>query len=789
MPRKAEITPFELGRVMPPKKCMNKLIDKSAVFLSGGRKAFRLSVLCGMCTIASVNAQTSVEDSILNQFQIKEIAVNAPLQQPTGNHVQVKADQLAVSNTGQNLPYLLQMTPSLITTSDDGLGVGYTYFRVRGSDHTRINMTVDDVPLNDSESQTVFWVNMTDMASSLTSLDVQRGVGTSKNGSSAFGASVNMQTMPVEPVTNHFELAFNGGMYNTFREMVSAQIALPNSFYAKGRFSKVNSDGFLYRAASDLYSYSGAVGYMTRDTRLELSLLGGKERTYMAWDGVSYDVAYGLNGADRRYNPAGAYVDDEGNEAYYKNQTDNYAQQHARLHLTQRLTDRLWLNAALHYTHGSGYYEQYKAGKKFSAFGLPSYVDSNGNEVKRSDFVRLKNLGNHFYGGILSLRWLTDNVESRFGGAVSNYQGQHWGNITYIRDSLYPHPLPLDYEYYRSTGDKLDANVYAKANWHIINRQQEKLTLYGDLQYRYVDYRIDGINDEDLQPIPVHERFHFFNPKAGCSYSNRGHQTWFNFAIANREPSRKNYTEAGVHDIPRPERLYDYELGYLYTHRIFSLGANLYFMDYDNQLVLTGKYSDTGAFLTRNVKDSYRMGIELTGGVMMVNTANVRFRWDGNLTLSRNRILNYTDWFDVYDSNWDWQDNVERNLGEVTIAFSPSVTFGSFFDLNVYGVDMNIQTIVVSKQYLDNTMNEDAAIKPYTVTNLNLQYCFDGKRFKALEKGPAVTLRCQVNNLFDSKYASNGGNYASIVAGQFTASPWYYAQAGINVHAGFIVSW
>ena len=752
-----------------------------------GRKTFCFSMLCAMCS-ALLSAQ-NVEDTVLNEFQIQEIAVTAVLQQPTDNHVQLPHDLLQLANTGQNLPYLLQTTPSLVTTSDDGMGIGYTYFRVRGTDHTRINMTVDDVPLNDQESQTVFWVNMTDMASSLTSLDVQRGVGTSKNGSSAFGASVNMHTLPDEPVKNHFELAFNGGMYNTFREMVSADISLPNHFYARGRFSKVNSDGFLYRANSDLYSYSGAVGYQTGNTQVELSLLGGKERTYMAWDGVSYDVAYGTNGADRRYNPAGAYTDDNGNEAYYKNQTDNYAQQHARVHLKQRLTDRLFLNAILHYTHGGGYYEQYKANKKFKDFGLPTYTDVKGAEVKRSDFVRLKNLNNHFYGGIVSLRWITDKVESQFGGAVNNYDGSHWGNITYVRDSLYPHPLPLDYEYYRSTGKKLDGNVYAKANWYIINREKERLTLYGDLQYRFVDYRIDGINDEDLQPIPVHDKFHFFNPKAGVTYNNGGHQAYFNFAIANREPSRKNYTEAGIHDIPRPERLYDYESGYVYSHRRFTVGANLYFMDYDNQLVLTGKYSDTGAFLTRNVKDSYRMGIELTGGVLIVDRQDIRFRWDANLTLSRNKIQNYTDWFDVYDSNWEWQDNVERDIGEVTIAFSPSVTFGSVFDLNVYGLDLNLHTIVVGKQYLDNTMNEDATIKPYTVTNLNLQYCFDSRYFRALAKGPSVTLRCQVNNLFDSKYASNGGNYESIVGGKFTSSPWYYAQAGINVHAGFVVSW
>ena len=715
-----------------------------------------------------------------------DIEVSASrVEQPMDNRARLTSGQLGFTNTGQNLPFLLSNTPSLVVTSDDGLGVGYTYFRIRGTDHTRINMTVNDVPLNDQESQTVFWVNMTDMASSMSSLNVQRGVGTSVNGSAAFGASVNMQTLPdnVLPEKSSVEIGFNGGMYNTFREYAKAEVLISDRWRAEARFSKVNSDGYLERAASDLYSYHGAIGYYAPRTKLTLSVFGGKEKTYMAWDGVSWDDLKN----NPRYNPAGKYKDDDGNTAYYPDQNDNYAQQHAQLRLVQTLTPQLFLNATLHYTHGSGYYEQYKANKKFTSFGLPAYTDADGNVVKKSDFVREKHLNNHFYGGIVSLKYVTEPADAQFGIAVNNYQGVHYGNITYVRDSLYPHPLPYDYEYYRSTGDKLDGNVYAKANWRVINTAAQQLILYADLQYRYVHYRINGINDEDLQPIPVDQTFHFFNPKAGLTYQNRMHRTWFNFAIANREPSRKNYTEAGVNDIPKAERLYDYELGYTFTHKCFAVGLNLYFMDYDNQLVLTGRYSDTGAYLTKNVKDSYRAGAELTGGVQIASW----LRWDANLTVSRNKILNYTDVVTVYDADYEWVGEEERNFGTTTIAFSPSVTFGSLFTIDTHGFTAGLQTLVISKQYLDNSQNETAVLPAYTVSNLNMQYRLPLEKAVRDEvrrqRLPAVTLRCQVNNLFNAHYASNGGSDMAVFADGTACWPWYYAQAGINVHAGFVI--
>lgn len=742
---------------------------------------------CALAQVMSVLAQTSENDTILIQGRdIPEVAVIGRVEQPTDTHKKLSHEQLNRENTGQNLPYLLQSTPSLLVTSDDGLGIGYTYFRVRGTDHTRINMTVNEVPLNDAESQTVFWVNMTDMASSLSSINIQRGVGTSTNGSSSFGASVNMSTLPTQQMLNdtsraHVSLQFNGGMYNTFREMVSAQVQMPRNWRVEARLSKVNSNGYLYRAASDLFSYYGAVGYYNKGTNLTFSAFGGNEKTYMAWDGVSAKDLL----TDRRYNPAGEYVDAEGKIVYYPNQNDNYKQQHFQAHLVQRLAPNWTLNATLHYTHGGGYYEQMKANKKYSSFGLPNYQPDASTTIKRSNFIRFKHLDNHYYGGVFSANYRSEPADVTIGGAGSHYMGEHWGLVT---DDLYA--TTRAHEFYRSHGTKAEGNIYAKANWRIIHQAKRRLTLYGDLQYRYVYYHLNGINDEDLQPLTATRHYHFFNPKAGLTYEDHGHRAYFNFAIANREPNRKNFTEAGEHDIPLPEKLFDYELGYSYAGTRWHVGVNLYYMDYKNQLVLTGKYSDTGAYLTRNVARSHRMGIELSGLWMPTSW----FQWAANLTLSRNKIPDYTDWVSIYDANWEEIRQDEIHSGEVTIAFSPAVMFSNTFTFEYAGFRADVQTIAVSKQYLDNTMSEEAILKPYTVTNLSLHYTLPLKQFRAdssINKYlPTIRLLVQANNLFNTAYESNGGNWmCQFEDGSRYYSPWYYAQAGINVHAGFVLQW
>lgn len=750
-------------------------------------KHFTIFLSAALAASVVAHAQT---DTILLTRQLDEVTVNAPVAQVTNNHTALTNEQLNQSNTGQNLPFLLSSTPALVATSDDGLGIGYTYFRIRGTDHTRINMTLNDVPLNDSESQTVFWVNMTDMASSMTSLNVQRGVGTSTNGSASFGASINMSTSSplasrlspdsLSPLASEVTISFNGGMYNTFREMINAHIVLPNHWRANARFSKVNSDGFLYRTASDLYSYYGDLGWYGAKTEVVGRFFGGSEKTGMGWDGVDYNTAYGIDGADRRYNPAGEYTttaaDGSDSTAYYPNQTDNYAQQHAQLSINHRFTPQWSLSATAHYTHGAGYYEQYKR-KKLSYWGLPYSHKAYG--------MYRKQLDNHFFGGVLSAKYISESVDLQFGGAANYYMGDHFGTLHYLEDSLI---LPINYEYYRNDAKKTDANVYTKANWRIINRAQEKLSLYADLQYRYVRYERNGMNDEDMTDLPLEVDFHFFNPKAGLTYQNRGHLLAASFAIANREPSRNNYKENVVYDattgeytgLPHAERLYDYELGYTYSHPRFAIGANFYFMDYDNQLVLTGEYNDVGAYKTKNVKDSYRMGAEITAGVKITKW----LRWDANLVASRNKILNYHQYIDLYDDqdNWNWvgQDSV---VGTTTIAFSPTLTASSLFTFDVAGFTATVQTNVVSKQYLDNTQDENAMLRAYSTTNLNLQYQLP----IANSQWPTIRLMCQINNIFNAKYANNGGAEASRFM-DGSRCCWYYAQAGINVHAGFSVT-
>lgn len=746
-------------------------------------------LLLSACALLSMSAmaQTSEDTLTILMHQLEDIEVSAKrVQQTTLSTSVVKNEDLNRDNTGQNLPYLLSTTPGLQVTSDDGLGVGYTYFRVRGTDHSRINMTVNEVQLNDQESQTVFWVNMTDMASSISQIDVQRGVGTSTSGS-AFGAGLNMQTNFLD-TTSHIKLAFNGGMYNTFREMVSAHAAIANRWMINARFTKVNSDGFLYRAGSDLYSYYGDIGWYGKKTQVILRAFGGAEKTGMAWEGVDYKTAYGIDGADRRYNPAGEYTmpaaDGSDSTVYYPNQTDNYAQQHAQLTINHRFTPRWRLTTTLHYTHGNGYYEQYKK-KKYSYWGLTDSGKSYG--------LYMKHLNNHYAGFIVSGKYLSEPADLQIGVAGNNYYGQHWGILDYLQKPS-SQPLPVHYEYYCNDANKIDVNAYAKANWRIINKAQEQLAVYGDLQYRYVRYSRNGINDENMEDLTLTANYHFFNPKAGLTYQNRGHLLSASFAIANRDPSRNNYKENARYDavtqswtnLPKAETLYDYELGYSYAHTRFNIGVNLYFMDYDNQLVLTGEYNDVGAYKTKNVKDSYRMGAELSAGVKITDW----FRWEGNMVVSRNKLLNYKQYIDLYDDqdNWNWigQDSIE---GTVTIAFSPTITAMSLFTFDYAGFIGTIQTNVVSKQYLDNTMDEHAMLKAFTTTNVNLQYNLPMQQWCKNKKGvPQVKLLCQLNNIFNSKFASNGGAEASRFA-DGSRCTWYYAQAGINVHGGFVVQW
>ena len=730
-------------------------VESRKIFLSLGAIALSMSA-------AAQTSEEQASDTVgVNDFRLEEIVVSAPVMQSTVSKQEIKHAELNRDNTGQNLPYLLSVTPSLVTTSDDGLGIGYTYFHIRGTDQTRINMTINEVPLNDAESQGVFWVNLTDMASGVSNLQVQRGIGTSANGGSSFGASVNLRTLDATvPQSSHpgpvrAELDFNGGMYNTFREMVKADVYLGDrldkkgAWHIGGRFSKVNSDGYIERAKSDLLSYQGEIGWQNMKSAVTLTAFGGKERTYMAWYGVDYNTAWGINGANRRYNPAGEYVDKDGNTAYYDNQTDNYQQHHVHLHIGHRFNIHWTLSATAHYTFGTGYYEMLMA-------------DWNTYEA---DNITRKGLRNHFYGGILSSKYVHEKVDVQMGLALNQYRGLQYGTIdtTCTGDRFI--------SYYEGFGLKTDGNIYAKANWRVLHRGREKLSLYGDLQYRIVDYKIWGDNEEKSvlfspEAINKHHTWHFFNPKAGLTYDNGGHRLSATFAMAHREPTRNNFVLATGPEDPKPERLYDYELGYSYSSAgilksgyamPWTIGLNLYMMDYDNQLIATGSVSSVGYINTINVKDSYRTGAEFQFGVEWTKW----FSWKGNVTWSRNK----------------WKDAAQWR----TISFSPDWTAGNIFSFHAAGFNADIQTLVVSSQYLSNDEDPNATLKAYTVTNLMMTYALPFHTLRNARNIPDITLKCQLNNLFDTKYVNNGGTDGTYV--------WYFPQAGINVHAGFVVQW
>ena len=466
------------------------------------------------------------------------------------------------------------------------------------------------------------------------------------------------------------------------------------------------------------------------------------------WYGVDYNTAWGIDGANRRYNPAGEYVDKDGNIAYYDNQTDNYQQHHVHLHVGHRFNQNWTLSATAHYTFGTGYYEMMMT-------DMLTY---------EADNVTRKGLRNHFYGGILSSKYVHEKVDVQMGLALNQYRGLQYGEIdtTCVGNAFIP--------YYKGFGTKTDGNIYAKANWRVLHRGREKLTLYGDLQYRMVDYKIWGDNEETsilgaTEAIDQHNTWHFFNPKAGLTYDNAGHRLSATFAMANREPTRNNFVANTAPTDPKPEKLLDYELGYNYTSAgvlksgyamPWTVGLNLYLMDYDNQLITTGDVSSVGYLITTNVKDSYRAGVEFQFGVEWTKW----FAWKGNLTWSRNR------WKDA--SQWR------------TISFSPDWTAGNIFSFHVAGFNADLQTLVVSSQFLGNTEDANAKLDAYTVTNLMMTYTLPFQKLRNAHNIPDITLKCQINNMFDTKYVNNRGTDGTYV--------WYFPQAGINVHAGFVVT-
>lgn len=688
-------------------------------------------------------------------------------------YTDVSADEISQWNLGQDLPYLLSLTPSFVATSDAGTGIGYTGFRIRGTDANRINVTINGVPYNDAESQGSFFVNLPDFASSLSSIQVQRGVGTSTNGAAAFGATINMQTDNVskDPFA---EVGSSYGSFNTKKYTVKAGTGMMyDKFSVEGRVSGINSDGYVDRAFVDMKSYFLSAGYYGDNTIVKFLTFGGKEKTYQAWNGVDLDVVR-TNPLEykRTYNDIGKYIDDDGNVQFYDNQTDNYTQIHYQLHWIQKFRDDLHLNVALHYTDGIGYYEDYKEGRKYHEYGLnPAIVGTD--TLKKTDLVRQKWLKNDFYGLTFSLNYNSKRISASLGGGANRYDCDHFGKIIWVRN---PNDFDPDKDWYRGNSIKDDANIYAKANVEIFRN----FFLTGDVQFRYVDYQLKGTDDKydestgEMRDLAQRHSFPFFNPKVGVMYKLKKHHDFYaSFSVANREPNRNNYTDAEEHEQPTSERLYDTEVGYRYSSARLSLGTNFYYMKYKDQLILTGKISEIGEMLTSNIPDSYRMGVELLAAWKISSL----FRWDGSLTLSQNKILDFTERdVDEYDADWEWIGSRDNYLGTTDISYSPNVVANSMFTFNYKAIEIGLHSFYVGKQYIDNTSNEERAIKPYFVNNMSVKYVLP---FKKYLKG--IDFQLLINNLFNTEYENNGYTwYSYYLDGKRTNELRFFPQAGTN---------
>ncbi|GGW46577.1 TonB-dependent receptor [Arenibacter certesii] len=709
--------------------------------------------------VLSAFGQETPKDSLEgSQITLDEVLVSAVrvTQESPVTFTNLTKKQMKSRNLGQDIPILMNFLPAVVTTTDAGAGVGYTGIRVRGSDGTRVNVTINGIPYNDSESHGTFWVNMPDFASSTQSLQLQRGVGTSTNGSGAFGASLNILTDAVSKEA-YGEINSSFGSFNTLKNNLKFSTGLLNDHVEiSGRFSKITSDGYVDRASSDLDSYFLQASYLDDKTLIKALMFGGHQTTYQAWNGIDKDQLEN----NRTYNTAGEYTDENGVTQFYDNEVDDYKQNHFQLHWNQKLSDSWSSNLALHYTRGEGYFEQYREDDKFDTYGIAPFL-KDGEMVNRTDLIRRRWLDNDFYGATFSANYQDENLNVILGGGWNNYTGDHFGEIIWARFSN-----NRDYKdrYYDDTSTKEDMNVYAKANYKI----DSNWSVYGDLQLRDIVYTANG-----AETGIVDDTFTFFNPKAGITYDlNTNNNFYLSYARANREPNRNDYKSGS----PKPEKLDDFELGWRHTSTGVSLNTNLYYMKYKDQLVLTGELNDVGGPLRANVGDSYRMGLEIDA----ILTLGDKFILRPNVALSDNRNKNF-----VFQ-----RDGNLENLGNTHISFSPSVIAGNIFTyLPTPDLQLSLLTKYVGKQYMGNIDAKSSVLDPYSQTDINVQYIIQTNSFIK-----NIVLSGLVNNIFDTLYESNGyfftydDDYS--VPGTITTveGAGYYPQAGINFLLGATIT-
>ncbi|MFT4032906.1 MAG: TonB-dependent receptor [Siphonobacter sp.] len=709
-------------------------------------------------SIAERTEQTLTVSLKRSIYQADEVVVSATrANQRTGMaFTNVGAEAIQKQNLGQDLPVLLNFQPSMVTTSDAGAGVGYTGFRIRGSDATRVNVTLNGIPYNDAESQGTFWVNMPDFASSVSSIQIQRGVGTSTNGAGAFGATVNIQTNEFRKDA-YAETNNSFGSFNTWKNNVLAGTGLiDGKFTVEARLSRLSSEGYIDRASSNLKSFYVSGAYYGKKSFVRLNIFSGQEKTYQAWNGVP---EYLLK-TDRTYN-----------EFTYDNQTDNYQQDNYQLLSSHQLSRNWTFNFNLHYTKGRGYYEEYKAGQELSKYGMAPVVIGSVT-IDTTSLIRRKWLDNDFYGTVFSLDYDSfRKLKVNIGGGWNRYTGKHYGEVIWAR---FASNSEIRQRYYEDNATKTDLNLYAKAYYQLTNT----LNVFADAQIRTLQYTFLGFNSQ-LQNVDQTVNLNFFNPKIGFNYQlTDQHSAYASFSVAHREPNRDDYTQSTPASRPKAEELQDLEAGYRYQAEKLAFSVNGYYMNYKNQLVLTGRLNDVGSAIRTNVGKSYRTGVELEAGWRFTGKLTL----NANATFSRNKIRNFTAYYDNYDEYDPTTGNplqTQQAVHNTDISFSPNVIFGGQLMWKpVSALEVAWLSKQVSKQYLDNTQDETRKLNAYFTNDIRLMYTLKPKFVKQ------VTISALLNNVFNQLYESNGYTFSYTSEGKFTTENYYYPQAGFNFLLG-----
>jgi len=740
----------------------------------------------------------------------------------------IKKKQLnEFSSTGKELPFLFSQTPGVIAWSENGLGTGTTYMRIRGAGDSRINVTLDGVPLNSPEDQCVFWANMNSYGSLLGSVQIQRGVGTSTNGDGAFGGTVALSSAtPMQAPSLETNVSY--GSYNTINWGAKLSTGLLwNHLILDGAYHQTTTDGFLHGTKGRSGSYYGGLAYMGDRVQIRYKNIGNFERTGQAWNGVtagngdyslmdgsyddgswSYNAKTGIKEYKDMWNVGlgkfnslyeylvtgddGLFVKDgDGNYltaryqmadgTLWERTTDNFWQNHNILSASWSISDRWSTSASLHYTYGYGYYEEFRQNNKLAKYGL-TFTDSEGNKVKKTDFVRKKGLEQHTYGLVCNANYKDEAWDVVGGLSLQNYDGVHFGYLTYVKHAELSKSLLAngDYRYYDSPAHKLDGNVFLKAAYHI----NEHWDIFADVQYRHIGFKTDGYNDKYYTDpttglpmkhlLDVDKKYDFLNPKAGFSWTSGAHRVYASAALSHREPERNNFTDNFTYPAPKAESLLDYEAGYNYNARSWHAGINLYYMDYTDQFVQTGMVTDIGENLTTNIRDSYRLGVELQAGVSPTSWLTI----EGNAALSSNKIKDFDEQVNV-----DWKDNEYETIhyDNSTLAFSPSAILNGFVNLHWKGWQATWHTNYVSRQYLDNTACKDRSLPSYSASDANVSYTLRPK--KGMKE---MVIGLNFSNIFNRRYAASGWVYSAILKdyGDHPNNNRYY-QIGFIPMAGF----